>query len=325
MCSDTPMVSVIVPAYNAAATVGSAVRSVLDQDFHDFEIIVVNDGSADETASAALQAFTHAPKGFDPRRLKLVGHSGNRGSAAAWQSGLDAAAGRYVTKLDADDTLPQGALRALAGAAADSGAAVVRGQYNRVENGRPAKFGPDARRVGLNDSPVSVDYFSLCGKLIDRTMLADADMRAWPRLDRWEDLGVVARVMALEPLVTTIDAAVYNYNIAPRGASLSTSARSRLLADHLAVARNVERWMESHGVADANGEFLAHLKFAAKVKLLRGRGRDVERWKSTFPEVNGRVMSLRHVPARYRLLFAAVAALPTRLVQGVSDIVDKVL
>ena len=307
MCSDAaPKISIIIPAYNAAPTIGRAIRSVLSQSFTDYEIIVVNDGSADETASQALQAFRHAPAATDGRRLRLTGHDSNSGSAAAWQTGLDAARGEYVTKLDADDTLPPDALRRLVEAAA-GGAEVVRGQFNRIEGSRRRKAGPRATNVTLNDSPITVDYFSLWGKLIKRSLLTTADMRAFPGLDRWEDLGVVARVMALEPRTVTIAEATYDYRIAPKGSSLSTSSKIRLLNDHIGVARHLDRWMAGKGLSEKHAEFLLHLKFAAKVKFMRGKKKDPSGWKATFPEVNSKVMTLRHVPLIYRLLFSAVS------------------
>lgn len=320
MSSDSPLVSVIIPAYNAAPTIGEAIRSVLCQTMPDWELIVVNDGSADATAGQAMQAMRHTAAVTPQDRLRLIGHDTNRGSAAAWQTGLDAARGRYVTKLDADDTLTPDALLTLTQAAAANGAQVVRGHYNRVCGRHVSRFGPDRRHTDLNDHPINVGYFSLCGKIIDRKLFSGSDMAAFPRLDRWEDLGVVARIMALSPVTATVDVPVYNYNIAPRGGSLSTSARERLLADHIGVARALGQWMESHGMSDRYREFLLHLRFAAKVKYLRGSRRDVAAWKRTFPEVNGHVMALRHVPLRYRLMFAAVASLPTSLTQTLSDI-----
>ena len=319
MCSEaSPLISVVVPAFNAASTLTDAVESALGQEnFADFEIIIVNDGSMDATGHLArqLEARSHG-------RVRVIALPENSGSAVAWQTGVDAARGRYVTKLDADDTLSPGALAALAAAAA-GGAKIVRGRYNRIEAGDTVTCGPDPSRVKLNDMPVCVDYFSLWGKLIDRQMLADAAIRAFPGLDCWEDLGVVARLTALNPETVTIPDVVYNYWIAPKGLSLSTSGRNKLLAHHIAVAREVEKWMDARNLSRENAEFLLHMKFAAKVKFLRGRHRRVIQWKTTFPEVNKRVMGLRHVALPHRILFAAVALLPAWLSQSVANIIDR--
>src|SRR3954469_12256948 len=89
-----PEVSVVIPAYNAAQTVGAAVDSVLAQTFGDFELIVVDDGSRDDTAEVV-----RARK--DPR-VNCV-RTENGGVSAARNRGLDLAAGSLVAFLDADD------------------------------------------------------------------------------------------------------------------------------------------------------------------------------------------------------------------------------
>jgi glycosyltransferase involved in cell wall biosynthesis len=90
---DNPLVSVIIPAYNAAATLGEAIASVLGQSCRDFELIVVNDGSTDNTAEIL--------GGFDQRFTVI--NQPNAGAAAARNKGLAAACGTYIAFLDADD------------------------------------------------------------------------------------------------------------------------------------------------------------------------------------------------------------------------------
>lgn len=89
-----PACSVIVPAYNAARTVGAAVRSALDQQMGDLEVVVIDDGSTDATGQVIGRLG-------DPR-VRLVTQT-NRGLSAARNAGLASARGRYVAFLDADD------------------------------------------------------------------------------------------------------------------------------------------------------------------------------------------------------------------------------
>jgi GT2 family glycosyltransferase len=88
--------SVVIPAYNAARTVSSAITSVFRQTVANLEVIVVDDGSSDDTGgvAAAIQ---------DPR-LRVVSQS-NRGLPAARNAGIAEARGQYVTFLDSDDLL----------------------------------------------------------------------------------------------------------------------------------------------------------------------------------------------------------------------------
>ncbi len=91
----SPLVSVIIPAYNQAEFVGETIQSVLDQTYSNFEVIVVNDASPDHTSEVVKQ--------YDDPRVKLVVHPENRGLPAARNTGMRASAGEIIALLDADD------------------------------------------------------------------------------------------------------------------------------------------------------------------------------------------------------------------------------
>ncbi len=86
-------ISVVIPAYNAAGTIGRAIRSVLDQTRPVDEIIVVDDGSVDGTAGLVERQFP---------QVKLI-RQANAGPSAARNTGIAAAGGEYIAFLDADD------------------------------------------------------------------------------------------------------------------------------------------------------------------------------------------------------------------------------
>lgn len=90
-------VTVIVPAYNSAATLPKAVESALRQDLSDIEVLVINDGSRDDTADAA-RALANSDS-----RIRLVSLPENRGKPHAMNLGTEMAAGRWTAVLDADD------------------------------------------------------------------------------------------------------------------------------------------------------------------------------------------------------------------------------
>lgn len=98
------MYSIIIPAYNAAAYIEECVRSVLNQTFEDYEVIIVDDASTDATPSlVSYMASQHS-------RIKLVNHQENKGKLLARKTGIDHARGEYCLFLDADDTLTNRAL-----------------------------------------------------------------------------------------------------------------------------------------------------------------------------------------------------------------------
>lgn len=87
-------ISVVMPAYNAEGFIAEAIASVLAQTFTDFELIIVNDGSTDNTATI-IQSFD------DPRIVVI--HQPNQGVAAALNTGLQYAKADYIARFDADD------------------------------------------------------------------------------------------------------------------------------------------------------------------------------------------------------------------------------
>ncbi len=93
LAENAPLVSVIMPAYNARPYLNEAVCSVLEQDYPNVELLVVDDGSVDGTAEVAL---THGP------RVRVLRQQ-NRGPAAARNLGLRHAKGSLIAFLDADD------------------------------------------------------------------------------------------------------------------------------------------------------------------------------------------------------------------------------
>ncbi len=95
-----PLVSVVIPCYNQGQFIEDAVASVAIQSFDDLEIIIVNDGSSDSFTNELLA-------GYDRDRVRVIA-TDNRGLAAARNTGIGAATGRYILPLDADDTINQG-------------------------------------------------------------------------------------------------------------------------------------------------------------------------------------------------------------------------
>jgi glycosyltransferase involved in cell wall biosynthesis len=99
-------VSVIMPAYNAAKYIAEAIESLITQSFEDWELILVNDGSTDETLSIA--------QGYSDPRLKITTQK-NQGEAGARNTGLELATGKYISFLDADDLYLPNALNSFVG------------------------------------------------------------------------------------------------------------------------------------------------------------------------------------------------------------------
>lgn len=86
---------IIIPVYNKADFIGDAILSILKQDFYDFKLIVIDDGSTDNSQEVIA--------GFNDERILYVKHEKNKGVAAAMNTGLNLCEAKYIVRLDADD------------------------------------------------------------------------------------------------------------------------------------------------------------------------------------------------------------------------------
>lgn len=100
-----PKLTVIITTYNRSNLLKDAIKSVLSQSFQDFELIVVNDCSSDNTEEVV--------KRFQDKRISYLRHKKNRGDAAAKNTGIRAAQGEYIISLDDDDLMAPWALAEL--------------------------------------------------------------------------------------------------------------------------------------------------------------------------------------------------------------------
>jgi glycosyltransferase involved in cell wall biosynthesis len=91
-----PKVSVVIPAYNAASDLAATIESVLQQTFVDFELLIVNDGSTDDTEKLVRQYTAR------DERIKLISQH-NQGVATARNRGIQESSGDYIAFLDSDD------------------------------------------------------------------------------------------------------------------------------------------------------------------------------------------------------------------------------
>ena len=94
------LVSIIVPVYNAGSYIEETIRMVLAQTFPHWELILVDDCSSDDSREKIRACIKDAG---EDKRIRLIEKTENEGAARARNTGIDAAQGRYIAFLDADD------------------------------------------------------------------------------------------------------------------------------------------------------------------------------------------------------------------------------
>ncbi|EQA97384.1 glycosyltransferase family 2 protein [Sphingobium baderi] len=204
----TPFFSVVIPLYNRAAQVGETIRSVLSQDWTDYEIVVVDDGSRDDP-QPVIEAIG------DPR-IRYI-RQDNAGGGAARNAGIIAAEGRYIAFLDSDDLFLPGKLSTMAKALdGDDGLTVL---YSRMKVDRGVDrywIRPDR---GIREDEDVGEYlfcanqFMQTSTMVVSTPLAQ-DVLFDPALKKGQDLDFCVRLqgagarfhMIEQPLTIWLDA-----------------------------------------------------------------------------------------------------------------------
>lgn len=179
----TPLVSIVIPAYNRAWCLAEAVDSVLAQEFRDFELIVVDDGSADGTP-LLLEGYGDAIR---------VLRRGNRGVSAARNAGIAAARGGLIAFLDSDDLwLPGKLSRQVAFFTSHPEALICQTEEVWVRNGRRVNPGKRHRKRGgmifepsLDLCLVSPSAVMVRRELFERAGLFDESLPACEDYDLW--------------------------------------------------------------------------------------------------------------------------------------------
>ncbi len=173
-----PLISVVVPVYNAGALLLEAIDSIARQAIGPVELIVVDDGSTDDPAARLAAAALPA----------TLLHQANRGPAAARNRGLEAARGRYVAFLDADDIWPRHALAALADRLVrDSSIELAQGHIRRFRaaaadelDGPATVIGPAVVSFNLGSALFRRDLLVRLGGF-DETRRTSEDVEFWVR------------------------------------------------------------------------------------------------------------------------------------------------
>lgn len=204
-----PKISVIVPVYKAEEYLHRCVDSILAQSFTDFELILVNDGSPDNSGAICDE---YAQK---DNRVKVI-HKENGGVASARQCGIDNATGEYTIHADPDDWVEPTMLDELYNKAVEENADMVVCDYYQYKQNKDYYVSQAPRSLEAKD--LLRQYLaqelhgSLCNKLIKKEIYSKYEITLPKDIIRWEDLFVVCSILTNTIKVTYLAKAFYHYD-----------------------------------------------------------------------------------------------------------------
>jgi GT2 family glycosyltransferase len=288
--TDTPAVSVVLPAYNRADTIAAAVESVLAQSFRDLELIVVDDASTDGTV-AAVRAIA------DPR-LRLVESPKNAGASAARNRGIREARAPWVAFQDSDDEWLPGKLERQMARLTAPGAEFVAAYCGMIVIGSPdpdapATGRPEVRYVPPAKIPATALEGRIEGLLVRHSVISTQMLVArravleeiggfdesLPILIDWE----CALRLAQRGPIACVDEPLVIQRFSPNSLSLAAAKRQTtrmaIIEKHRALFERhpralAYRFYEEAGALRAQGETRA-----ARAALRRSIRLDPGRWR----------------------------------------------
>ncbi|WP_172962322.1 glycosyltransferase family 2 protein [Hydrocarboniclastica marina] len=206
-----PLISVIMPAYNAEATLEDSARSVLNQTFDDLELIIVDDGSKDGTADLCQRLEAE-----DNRVIHLRCQNG--GVSRARNAGIDKAKGGHLAFLDADDLYAPSKLEKQLNRLEDSGADIVTTGIRRfvVEHGERKWLGesypPDLGSAAYQTLLLDMDTtkYVIFNTVLARREVFENGLRYDPSLKTGEDWDIWIRA-ALNNSFATVNEPLFYY------------------------------------------------------------------------------------------------------------------
>lgn len=222
-----PKVSVVMPAWNAAAYIAHAVESVRAQTFEDWELIVVDDCSQDATGAAVLAAANGDP------RVRVVRAAENGGVARARNLGMQHAAGDWIAVLDSDDAFEPSRLETLVGIAERENLDVIADDMKLIPFDNLHADGSDfisfppgklipvdlSTWLGANHVDLDIPLYGYLKPIFRRTFIATHEVEYVADLRVAEDCWFVADMLAYGARLAIHPQPLYRYAVRP--ASLS--------------------------------------------------------------------------------------------------------
>lgn len=215
------LVSIIIPAYNAEQYIEKAIKSCINQTYKNIEIIIVNDGSTDNTAEKIKELS------LQDNRIKFISTK-NGGVSKARNTGIENSTGEYLTFLDADDQICSTALDDMMKVMLTEKADIL---STKMFNSKSEDFsdfpssskqievweGMDGFLKSLEDHP---DTYSSVAKIYKKSFLKDVRFPESFRIH--EDSYFIFELLTLQPKMVVFDEYVYKVYLSPNSASRSS-------------------------------------------------------------------------------------------------------
>lgn len=280
-------ISVILPVYNAEKTIRRCVESVLAQSMPDFELLIIDDGSIDETPTII---DTYAKQ---DQRVRVF-HKENSGVASARQLGIENAKGYYSIHVDADDWIEPPELSSLYKKAVSEDADLVICDYYRVIDNNVQYISQNIKDCNslslLNDVITDKVRTYLWSMLIKHSLYEKYNISFPLKMTYVEDTFVVAKLLLNNINVCYLPKAFYYYEVSANEFSLSKIAENSISKEGLNSLKYFIDFFEKNLYDNHVNISLDKRKVDYKKLLWNSRVGSKKLFVETYPEVNDYIL-----------------------------------
>lgn len=229
-------VSIIVPVYNTSKYLNGCIKSLLQQTLEDIEIILINDGSTDESESII--------KKYKDKRIKYISKK-NEGIGKTRNLGIDTATGEYLSFIDSDDYIESNFCEVMYNKAIKDECDIVICDYykdinERLEEVKFASF----KDANLKENPEIINLINLgpCNKIYKKDLFKDQNNRFVENL-KYEDAPFVCRLLLSAKKIGKIDECLAHYVIHEKS---ETTTRDERIFDILKITDIIVKDLEKY-------------------------------------------------------------------------------
>lgn len=274
-------ISIIIPVFNKENLLLKCLKSVSNQTFHDFEVIIIDDGSTDSSGAICDE---YAKK---DNRIKVY-HKKNGGVSSARQYGVDRAKGLYTIHVDPDDYVEKHYLEKLYFATQNQEFDIVSCNYfikrgDEKEIIKSELIDSDDNTINIKKLLEGKIHGSLCNKLIRTNYYKDNDIYFPKGINIGEDIFVLISILLKNPRVNHINIPLYYY--VQHENSITNFANTNKYQEKIELINRLSKLLSELDLSKSLAEMKLQLRRDALIELPNSF--DI---KKIFPETNSIIL-----------------------------------
>lgn len=251
--SQSPQISILIPAYNTENYIEDCLKSVINQTFSDIEIIVANDASSDKTLEI-INKYANLDK-----RIKIINNELNLGAALTRNVLLDNARGEYILFLDSDDYVDSSLVEKLYKKISSEKADLcLYGMYEVLDSILNLKDYNDARLFEINEN-LYFSHYETCLKCYKREFLDSLNLRFMDEY-LFEDVIFSIKSFLNAKKIAILKENLYFYRVSVNNSETQRAKTSPKVVDIIEIIKYVENYLKEENLY--NKYYVAFWRFA---------------------------------------------------------------